>query len=367
MTHKLYLNISKPIVSFSRELKMRYVVDVSPEVAEEMNKQVRSGRYRSLQDFILAALQNQVYIETSEAIEGDSESSASSGLVTTLSPLATTLSAKTAAAQLLLRPEASDVKAVPLRDLPRPSYLWGQYNRLFPVKIVIRVAANLSRQNGSGYVPLGELQEKSAEIAREMGRLILRKDRLLGRKRGTIISAALPIGRDQDKAKIRFKNQFVGFLSKSRVEGAAPTLKFLDIIRNDKNVVQAGVTDLGLRFATLSNPIIDRDDYSTAFSPEEVDFLLDHIALEVPGEAKLVRLVLGGVKRGVATPEELNDLVRSYNSDWNESEAIAMRSGVVSRVAELGLLERRKDGVKVTYLLNELGDKYLERLSKMGV
>ncbi len=342
---------------------MRYLVDVSPEIAEDMNKHVRSGKYKSVQDFILAALQNQVYIET-ENTNGDSETTATTGLSNL--PMASTASLppKTDAARLLLKPEPSDVRTVPVGSVPRPSYLWGQYNRLFPVKIVVRVAANLSGQNGFGYVPLGELQERTAEIAREMGRTILRNDRLLGRKRGTIISAALPIGRDQDKAKTRFKNQFVGFLARSRVEGAAPTLKFLNIMRGDKNIVQVGITDLGLRFSSIPNPIIDRDDYSTAFSLEEIEFLLDHIASEVPAEAKLIQLVLDGVKRGVATPEELNDLVRSYNVEWNESEAIAMRSGIVSRVSELGLLERRKDGVKVTYLLSEPGANYLEKLKR---
>jgi len=31
-------------------------------------------------------------------------------------------------------------------------------------------------------------------------------------------------------------------------------------------------------------------------------------------------------------------------------------------MSELGLLGRNKDGVKVTYILNELGENYLERL-----
>jgi len=343
------------------------LVDVSPELADDINKQVKTGKYKSVQDFILAALQNQVYVETSENIDNDSETSIASGLVNVGSGSTLSPSAKTAESQLLLKPEAWNVKTVPLGNIPRPPYLWGQYNRLFPVKIVVRVAANLSRQNGFGFVPLGELQERTADIAREIGRTILRKDRLMGRKRGTIISAALPIGRDQDKAKSRFKHQFVGFLARTRVEGAAPTLKFLDIMRNEKDVVQVGVTDFGLRFASLPNPIIDRDDYSAAFSPEEIEFLLDHITSEVPAEAKLVQLVLDGVKRGISTPEQLNELVRSHHSEWNENEAIAMRSGIVSIASELGLLERRKDGVKVTYFLSGPGKKYLEKLKGMEV
>jgi len=328
-----------------------------------MNKQIRSGKYKSPQDFIIAAMQNQVYIESQESVEAASEISRSSEYS---APASSSFAAPmTKTVIQLLSSDVANVKTVPLKNFQRPSLLWGQYNRFFPVKIVTRVAANLAREYSADYVLLGELQEKSAQIARELGKVIERKDKQLGRKRGTIISAGLPIGREQDKAKSRFKNQFVGYMAGSRIEGAAPTLKFLDMMKDEKNSVLAGITDFGLRFASLSNPVIDLEDYSTALSAEEVGFLLDHISSKVQGEAKLIRLILAGVKEGIATPEELNERVKAYSSDWKRNEVVMMRAGVVSRMGELGLLERRKDGVKVTYLLTDLGEKYLERLSKL--
>jgi len=345
---------------------LRYILDIPPDLAEEINKQIRSGRYRSPQDFMIAAIQNQVYVESQEAVARDSQVSRpleySSAVASSFVPPMT----RTAVIQLLSS-DVAKVKTVPLKNFQRPSVLWGQCNRFFPVKIVTRVAANLAKEYSSDYVLLGELQEKSAQIARELGKVIEHKDRQLGRKRGTIFSAGLPIGREQDKAKSRFKNQFVGYMAGNRIEGAAPTLKFLDMIKDEKNSVLAGVTDFGLRFASLSNPLIDLEDYSMSLSAEEVVFLLDHISSEVPGEAKLMRLILSGVKEGIATPEELNNRVKGYSSDWGRNEVIMMRAGVVSRMGELGLLERRKDGVKVTYLLTDRGDKYLERLSKLGI
>ena len=338
---------------------MRYILDIPPELAEEMNKQVRSGKYKSPQDFIIASIQNQVYIETQETVETDSEVMKSAGSSSFATPMARTVAIQ------LNSLDVARVKTVPLKNFQRPSFLWGQYNRFFPVKIVTRVAAKFAREYSSDYVSLGELQEESAQFARELGKVIERKDKQLGRKRGTIISAGLPIGREQDKAKSRFKNQFVGYLAGNRIEGAAPTLKFLDMMKDEKNSVLAGITEFGLRFASLSNPVIDLQDYSAALSTEEVEFLLDHIASEVLGEAKLIRLILAGVKEGVATPEELNDRVKAYNPDWKRSEVVMMRAGVVSRISELGLLERRKDGVKVTYLLTDLGKKYLEKLNKL--
>ncbi len=87
------------------KLSLRYLVDVSPELADDINKQVKTGKYKSVQDFILAALQNQVYVETSENIDNDSETSIASGLVNVGSGSTLSPSAKTAESQLLLKPE----------------------------------------------------------------------------------------------------------------------------------------------------------------------------------------------------------------------------------------------------------------------
>ena len=97
--------------------------------------------------------------------------------------------------------------------------------------------------------------------------------------------------------------------------------------------------------------------------------MLEHIACEIPGEAKLIRLILSGVKEGIATPEGLNERIKSFKKENGKelegNEAITMRVGVVSRISELGLLDRKKDGVRVTYQLTELGEKYVERLNTL--
>lgn len=62
------------------------------------------------------------------------------------------------------------------------------------------------------------------------------------------------------------------------------------------------------------------------------------------------------------TPEGLNERMKEFHLKWNEGEATSMRSGVVSRMSELGLLNRTKDGVKVTYGLTQHGEEFLTRL-----
>jgi len=347
--------------------RLRYILDVPPEMVDQVNKllQVRSDRYRTPQDFIVAAIQNQLYLEFQEP-----GWSLESQKMDTGDYARPAISLNNAIQLLQLSPDLSHVKTFPLSDSSRPDLLWGQYNRIFPVKVVTRIAANLGRIKALEYFPLAVLYQESAEIARQLGKTIARAETKMGRKRGEIISAGLPIGRAQDKARSRFQTHFVGHLSrrnigneiKFRVEGAAPALKFLEIDRRDDSVV-AGVTDYGLKFACLPNPVIDSQDYSTPFSSEEVSFLLDHIASQLPEEAKLVRLILSCIKKGIATPEDLNAQMKSAYPKWRGSEPATMRAGVVSRISELGLLDREKDGVKVTYKLTDLGEEYLARLA----
>jgi hypothetical protein len=341
-------------------------MEVTPEIAEKINEQVRLGKYKSPQDFFLAAIQNQLYYEeepsvaTAPIIESGHQRSTAESVMMSLTSNIHLLSD---------RPETGTVRTVPVSNLPRSDYLWGQYNRFLPVKVVTRVASNLVKRYSTDHIPLAELHETCAQIARELGKDLERKDRQLGRKRGTIIAAGFPIGKDQNKSTLRFSNQFVGYLAKQpepkldRVEGAAPVLKFIELKRDENNSVTASVTEPGAKFASLTNPVIDLKNYANALSEEEVMFILEHIQSQLPTETKLIHLILTAVKEGIATPDRLNDKVGKLNPDWKEGEVSTMRSGIVSRIRELGLLTAEKDGVKVTYKLTKSGDEYLNRLN----
>jgi hypothetical protein len=331
---------------------LRYIIEINPELAASINKFVQTGKYKSPHDFLIAAVQNQIYVESQDASWSEPSSR-------TTSPGSSVMSDG-----MLSQPDVSRIKTVSLSEINRPTLLWGQYNRFLPVKVVTRVAANLLNESGADRIPLTDLQEFSAGSARQLGKELERKDKELGRKRGNIFSAGFPIGRDAEKAVSRFKNQFVGYLAANRVEGAAPALKFLDITNGEKSSVMAGVTDFGLSFASLPNPVIDSTDYSSPLSDEEVQFLLSHIASQIPREAGLIRLILDSVKKGSANPESLNLKLREQFHDWKLNEIIMMRSGIISRISELGLVQRHKNGVKVTYILTDAGQHYLTSLNR---
>lgn len=237
--------------------------------------------------------------------------------------------------------------------------MWGQWNRYFPVKLAIRVLAKLLGEKKTNTVPLEVLYENAADFARQYGKEIAKKDRDLGRKRGDILSAGLPVGREENKAKLRFKTQFVGHASKAKLEGACPTLRFINIERDENGTVVAGLTEYGLKFSLLENPILDRKDYSSPFNDAEINFLLDHIRSVLPREFEITRFVLQKISSGTATPDELDRELGKFNQEWKGSEASTMRSGLISRLIELGLVRRYKDGVKVSYSLTERGQNFL--------
>ncbi len=103
-----------------------------------------------------------------------------------------------------------------------------------------------------------------------------------------------------------------------------------------------------------------------------MEFLLNHIATELEGEPKLIRSIIKSVGEGVATPDGLNPRIKSTidrerisrKPRWTDNEIVAERVGLISRMNELGLIEREKDGVKVTYVLSPRGRSYLGKLTE---
>jgi len=327
---------------------MRYVTDIPSMYIDTIQQLIKEDRYRSVQDFILTACQNQIYLEQEKPLD------IADGLQNPIEPVSNPPNGNRVLQLTSLNLE------VPTVETPEhaPDVMWGQWNRYFPVKLATRVLANLLKEKGSNTVPLGVLHESAADTARQYGKVIAKKDRELGRKRGGILAAGLPVG-NEDKAKLRFKMQFVGYLSKDKLEGAGPTLRFINI-KKDNGTVVAGLTEYGLKFASLENPILDRNDFSSPFYDAEVNFLLDHVKNILPQEAEVNRFVLQKITSGIATPDKLDEEFKKFKPEWKGSEASSMRSGLISRLIELGLIRRDKEGVKVSYALTKRGYDFLK-------
>jgi predicted transcriptional regulator with HTH domain len=127
-----------------------------------------------------------------------------------------------------------------------------------------------------------------------------------------------------------------------------------------------GLTEPGLNFAKLDNPVLDLVDFEKSFNEKEVDYYLDHISKNVKGEHSAVKWLLNKLSNGLKEREEINkELKKEFGQIWGASDAVVntQRAGLMARMFELGLIEKEKKGVGpgVIYKIADRGNKFLQK------
>jgi hypothetical protein len=226
-------------------------------------------------------------------------------------------------------------------------------------------------KNGDKSVNLRQFRDEAADVAREIGLLLIARDKSAKKSRGKKLSTAFPVGKDEYKSKERFKNHFVGYLDGKGVpKGAPAALKMISIIETNGSTF-IGITKPGLTFATMQNPILDGGNSSKSFSQEEVVFYFQHISNNLPGERDVIVHLMKKIIEGFKRPNELTQQVLAYgkmlNKSWPMNVANTIRAGLISRLCELGVLEREKAGVRgVAYTPTLLVEKLAEEMGEFG-
>jgi len=332
---------------------VKLVIDVPPGLADGVREAVNRGGYESVHEFARIAVTNQVELETSET-PGPSGREEAHGETSEPDEM-DGLQSMEYLQESFVRRDYEDVRPLetPGKDRLSDGPLWGQYNRLLPVKVVLRRLANrlddgASKDAGPSTretsLDYESFSEEVADLARLVGMQLVRSDEALDRSRGEKLSTAFPTGDDSSKSKDRFRSHFVGRCdSEGNLRGAAPRLCFVDLAPEDERRI--GITEPGLQFAELENPVLDGTwRASQALSEAEREFYLDHLREHVPREWTLVSDVLEAVRSGQNRPDQLTALVRASEPDWTESKADTVRSGLLGRMTELGLLTRKRVG-----------------------
>jgi hypothetical protein len=187
------------------------------------------------------------------------------------------------------------------------------------------------------------------------------------------LSTAFPsAATDINKSRLRFSNQFVGALNKrGQLRGFPIDLKLVNY-RNPKDP-KLLLTDAGWAFAGLTNPILDRPtDTGEKLSEEERAFLIQHIRDNVPVEDFAIRAVLAALQAGARNPDDLDSALGQHIPERSEEPFSAaflstQRAGAISRMTDLGLVVRERQGLRVLYVVSGSGKKYLERATRHEV
>ncbi|MCK4314439.1 MAG: hypothetical protein KAX24_01580 [Anaerolineae bacterium] len=252
------------------------------------------------------------------------------------------------------------------QEIPLGRWIFGQYNRLLPAKASCRALARLLLSQPKGIL-LEEAAQRIAQEAAVLGDFLAYHDKQNDIARDDALSTAFPsTGENSDKSRLRYANQFVASVNKhGQVSGLLMDLKLIN--GKGRKTARLMLTEVGWQFAIMPNPILDdlQETPIQKFTKGERDFLLDHIARSVPVEDFAYRVILSTILKGKNTPDTVNTVLLEHvpqDTDRSLSKSFlsSQRSGAISRMTDLGLVERVRDGVRVSYVVTGIGEKYVQ-------
>jgi hypothetical protein len=194
-------------------------------------------------------------------------------------------------------------------------------------------------------------------------------DHRLQARREDAFSAAFPSSTIEGggESRLRFGNQFVASMRRDQLSGFPAALKLVAI--DAAKEPRLSLTRAGADFALLQTPILDAPGTSETrkLTLQEIEFLLAHMIRSVPEETSAYVAILDAIRSGANTPDAVDKCLRQ-RFDLPTEQAITktflttQRTGAISRLVDLGLVAREKEGLRVTYLLTAAGRSFHEQL-----
>jgi len=364
-------------------------VNLSATVFEDIKSLVEKGLYRGLEQFLEIAAFNQLALErgvsAAELVQAGHRNSTISGRVgvgersrevESQTPRATPVrdpkNTRLRSPEKTGRPIRADstTAANPeteLRELcarlsvggglnapgavqttPRPvgERLWGQVNRLFPLKLATRWLAK--RASGSEWPLFGEIGDALADDAANLGSILEAIDLAAGRKRDELLATGLP-RRGNPASRDRFLSQYIARVTRAaEIYPGAICQYSLAAFQGER----LALTEAGLEFARVRNPLLDEGiaELKATLTEDERAFLRNHIRVNVTGEFHDLQLIVNAVINGKDTPDSLLKATRGkLPVEWSDLMARTQVSGLLARAVDLGLMSRIWDGRNLTY------------------
>jgi hypothetical protein len=367
-------------------------IECTAKVKDELDELLRIGSYRDYSEAVALAVSNQLLLHRSTKPQGGRTGVAQAEMLNPMVERATpSMHAASLAAGVgwsqadralvppLFQLVGGGVRPNNIAAMPNDAFakgqritidrwIFGQHNKLLPVKASIRALANLSHQLG-GSVPLSQAATEIGIACESLAIHLRAVDDELGLTREDSLATAFPSAvTDINKSRLRFSNQFVGALNKhGQLRGFPIDLKLVNF-RNSKEP-RLLLTEPGWALASLANPILDSTPDSASISQklstDERTFLLKHIRDSVAVEDFAFRAVLRALEAGARNPDDLDDALREYvpqrtGEPFSSAFLSTQRAGAISRMTDLGLVVREREGLRVTYIPSDMGMQYLE-------
>jgi hypothetical protein len=225
------------------------------------------------------------------------------------------------------------------------SRIWGQVNRLFPLKAACRWIINAVAAD-TEWPDLHVVLERLAPDAAVLGSSLEKRDAQSGHKRDEMLGTGLP-RKGNLQSSDRYLAQFIARVTRSSaVYPGAISDYGLACVSGEKVIL----TRPGVELALLENPILDADSATVTLGADERNFLLHHISEHVSSEKQDFNVVLQQIAGGNSSPSRLMSSARSYfPADWTDIVFRTHVYGVLARLSELGLITKQWQGRMVQY------------------
>ena len=336
------------------------LTNLKPATLKDIQRLVDAGHYTSPADFLELAAVNQLQLEGDRMVSGVKAASRSEAWRPERHKPAREKRGKRAGGvdereiletlgRLILRIDIEPPSDL-IRNRPATSdgegRIWGQINRLFPLKFALRwVAARAVADKKWSLVE--DVLELAAMDAATMGSALEKADAHADRNRDQLLATGLPRIGNASSAS-RFLSQYIARITRTAIYPGTAVQYGLASVDGG----QLALTTTGFEFASLRNPIIDGDlaQATATFSAEEREFFVQHAVPYVRSELHDFSHVLSFVGTGQNTPSEQIDLLGTHlPEDWSDSQVRTHVTGVVARMVDLGLLRRQWRGRRVQY------------------
>lgn len=308
--------------------------------------------YESLDEFIRVAVENQLTMEAglttrphpkpSHSKEGGSAAEVRSDWASAKSLRTLPRSSESVApkapwsepepTETLLRLPNTDGLVLE-RAVATPGFAFSSFtNRLAPILAGPRVLANLSSEVGVPSVDV--FLDLAAKAARALGLRLRSEDDAAGRRGRYRRSTAWPIGDDESKSLMRYRNSFM-FTTEKTGGFSGPLLELgLAVVENG----QVYLTEGGALVATEAIPAVDEVAAIDLFTGRQRQIVSEAV-VRIPGERAEIVLFIEALRDTEGVQDDIDKKLAKCHSAWTEAQVVSHRAAMVGRLRDLEIID----------------------------
>lgn len=348
---------------------MKVIVNISEYDLAKIKETLTSNKYSSISEFVTLAIQNQL------AIDGEvSKFPSIESLVTQKNEkLPITNKDKIEISKI----QNHKIETVSVNKIQDNFPFWGTQNKYLCLKQITTDFLQLASTEENTWIRYDVTMNSLIQGAIEIRRRFEAIDKLLHRPRGDKYQTGFPF--NDSKSISRYEKQYIGGINaNSRIYGMALEMGFLSIRRNkETDKLEFGITKDGKDFANLESTILHKKTSNISpttphLSGREVDFIISILKKRKSTEVDLMKYTLEYISQGKNQPDEGKNPTKEFldksfpeiahnkkGGSFSIIEANTMRAGIISRLAELGLIKIIKKGIKSEYEVTKKGYDFL--------